>query len=166
MAILRWQSQVLAAQQQRFDSFERTLAEQRQIEQERFKAAFEDQQAQLANEAYSQTSSWWQSKYPGLPTPSHEDIVGEMIASGMAENRRLSYAEGYRRAARNLMADEIDDYMRRRTLQNARDPKATLTLPAGGSASAPPQAKPKSDIDVALDNMTMGEIASLVPDKR
>lgn len=166
IAMIRWQNEQMLRMQERQDSFYRELAEERQRQREAEQQRWYSQQEQAAEEAYKQVATEWKTQYPKLPLPSFEDLAQEVVASGMAANPRMSYADGLRRAARNLLWDQAQQISARQAVEQMRSPKATVTLPGSGSAPRQAPAKPKSEVEQVIDNMTMAEVGNLIPDKR
>lgn len=103
-------------------------------------------------------------KSAGLPVPDYEVIEREMLESGLAHNRNLSWDQAFDRAYKNVYFDDYGRMAERRAMEKLRDPKAQVTVP-GPNSSAPP-APPKATAESMLGGMSWGDGLQFIPESK
>ena len=160
--LLRWQAQQIQQLTERMNQGFKATEEQQKM----FNQAFQEQRQKDQTEQI--TSSFKHlvdsKKQAGLPAPDYETIEREMIESGLAQNKNLTWEQAFERAYKNVYFDDYGRMAERRAMEKLRDPRAQVTVP-GPNASAP-AAPPKQTAENILGNMTWGEGIQGIPETR
>lgn len=160
--LLRWQAQRLQALEERINTGFRATEEQ----QKHFAIAYQEEQNRVQGEQIQSAFKHLveSKKSAGLPVPDYETIEREMLESGLAQNRNLTWDQAFDRAYKNVYFDDYGRMAERRAMEKLRDPKAQVTVP-GPNSSAPP-APPKQTAETLLGGMTMGQGLDFIPESR
>lgn len=147
----------------------RSIREQQEQERQYFKQQLENQwlaeQAEKVDQAYRGLNSWVETEAERtgrrLPKFSIEELEQEIVESGMAQNKRLSWENAMRKAYQNLAWDQAMQAAEQAPIERLQNRKATVTVPGGRGGSAPaPQAAPS---DNGLGNMTVADMREFFP---
>ena len=138
-----------------FDEWRQSFQQERlQEQQRRESAAIESSFQRLLDE----------KKKSNLPAPEWEIIERELMETGMAANRNITWEKAMERAYRNVYFDDYGRIAERRAMEKLRDPKATVTIAGGGSAAPRPPQTPTAEQQ--LSGLTVGEASQFLPDAR
>jgi hypothetical protein len=149
----------------------RSIRAQQEEERQFFKQQLQEQwlaeQAEKVDGAYRGLNSWvdTEAQRTGrkLPKFSIEELEQEIVESGMAQNKRLSWENAMRKAYQNLAWDSAMNAAEQAPIDRLRQPKATVTVPSGRGGGAPAPAPPA---DNGIGNMTLGDVREFFPNSR
>lgn len=163
MEYLRFTAKALQEQQTQIRAMQMAQEEERQFFKQQLEEQWRTEQEQKADSAFHGLNSWIESESEKrkvrLPQFSMDQLVDEIVESGMAQNRRLSYDEAMKRAYRNLSWDQTMAMSGQAAVDQIRSPKATVVTRSAPPLQAPPQSQ-------GIPGLKLGDIVDFIPEKR
>lgn len=148
----------------------RSIREQQEQERQYFKQQLEQQwlaeQADKVDQAYQGLNSWVDAEVERtgrkLPKFSIDELEQEIVESGMAQNKRLSWQSAMRKAYQNLAWDAAMQAAEQAPIERLQNRKATVTVPGGRGSAAPAPAP----ADNGIGSMSVADMREFFPERR
>ena len=154
----------LAQRVGKLDEIEQKIVEREQFWQQNFEKRQQAEEAEKIESAYTRLKDWVSREYPKISVPAWQELESELVQSGLAQNRRVSWDEAMQRAFKNLAWDRMQQVSQQSALERVRHPQAQIVVP-GNQASSQPAPKTGSSLD-QLGDMKFGEITDFIPRAR